>query len=347
MSSNDMLSAESLQRDERKASEDRARRADSLRRVLQNLGVFVPFVVVLVAGIAIAPNFLSPSNITNMLVNASILAIVGFGMTVVIAVRGIDLSVGSAQALTCCLVAASVNGFGPLGGIAVGLIAGAVLGLINGLVTTKLRVPGFITTLSTMSVYRGAALIFTAGAPIIIDSVGFKGIATTSVAGIPLPFLLALLVGLAFWFVLERMRSGRYVIAVGSNPEGAIDSGIDTQRVILGAYVFSGVCAGLAGVVLASQLGVINASVSNGLELRAIAIVVLGGTSMAGGRARVVGTAIAALLLSMINSGLNLLNVISAYQYVALGVLLVLALGIDSGQRAAVRRMLEGRGTEQ
>lgn len=329
--------------DERARLAERARRADSRRRLLQNVGVLVPFVLVLVVGLVAVPNFASSSNVTNMLVNAGILAIVGFGMTVVIAIRGIDLSVGSTQALAACVAAAAVNSAGPLAGSAAGIAVGAGLGLVNGVLVSHLRVPGFIATLSTLSVYRGLVLLFTGGAPIMIASTTFKSAATATVLGVPLPFLLAVLIGLAAVFVLGRMRFGKHVVAVGGSPEAAVDSGISVRRIQLLAYLVSGASAGVAGVLLASQLGAVNGSISSGLELQVIAIVVLGGTSLAGGRPRIVGTFVAALLLSMINSGLNLLNVPSFYQYVALGALLVFALSIDSAQRAAVRRMLQGR----
>lgn len=336
-------SVEALATEERARSAERARRADSRRRLLQNVGVLVPFVLVLVVGLVVVPNFASASNVTNMLVNAGILAIVGFGMTVVIAIRGIDLSVGSAQALAACVAAATVNAAGPLAGVAAGTAVGVGLGLFNGFLVSTLRVPGFIATLSTLSVYRGLVLLFTGGAPIMIASSSFKSAATATVLGIPVPFLLAVLLGVAAVVVLDRMRFGKHVVAVGGSPESAVDSGISVRRVQLLAYLISGASAGVAGVLLASQLGAVNGSISSGLELQVIAIVVLGGTSLAGGRPRVIGTFVAALLLSMINSGLNLLNVPSFYQYVALGALLVFALSIDSAQRAAVRRMLEGR----
>lgn len=338
-----MTDTTTLIADERARSAERARRADQRRRLLQNAGVLIPFGLVLAAGLLAVPNFASPSNVTNMLVNSAILVIVGYGMTLVIAVRGIDLSVGSAQALAACIAAAAVNQAGPVAGVVVGIAVGAVLGLVNGLVVTQLRVPGFIATLSTLSVYRGLVLLFTGGAPIMIASGGFKAISTGSVAGVPTPFLVAVVLGLFAWFVLDRTRFGKHVVAVGGSPEAAIETGIGVNRVLLTAYLMAGVSAGVAGVLLASQLGVVNGSISAGLELQAIAIVVLGGTSMAGGRPRIVGTFIAALLLAMINSGLNLLNVPSFYQYVALGTLLVFALSIDGAQRSAVRRMLEGR----
>lgn len=337
------LEADALVEAARNRSAESARRADQRRRLLQNSGVLIPFLLVLVAGLVVVPNFASGSNVTNMLVNAAILAVVGYGMTLVIAVRGIDLSVGSAQALAACVAAAAVNAAGPWAGTVVGVAVGAMLGLVNGLLVTKASVPGFIATLSTMSVFRGVVLLFTGGAPIMIASVGFKGVATSSVAGIPGPFLIAVASGVGMWFVLERMRFGKHVVAVGGSPEAAVDTGISVNRVLLLAYVVAGASAGIGGVMLASQLGVVNGSIAAGLELQAIAIVVLGGTSMAGGRANIVGTFIAALLLAMINSGLNLLNVPSFYQYVALGLLLIFALSIDGAQRAAVRRMMEGR----
>ncbi|WP_053071596.1 ABC transporter permease [Cellulomonas sp. A375-1] len=336
-------STAALVADERARSAELARRADARRNLLQNAGVMIPFVLVLVAGVAAVPNFASGSNVTNMLVNAAILAIVGYGMTLVIAVRGIDLSVGSAQALAACIAASAVNSAGPLVGAVVGIAIGAGLGLVNGVIVTRLRVPGFIATLSTMSVFRGLVLLFTGGAPIMIASSGFKSVATGSVLGIPVPFLIAVVIGAGAWFALDRMRFGKHVVAVGGSPEAAVDTGISVSRVVLLSYLAAGAAAGIGGVLLASQLGVVNGSVATGLELQAIAIVVLGGTSMAGGRPRIIGTFVAALLLSMINSGLNLLNVPSFYQYVALGALLVFALSIDGAQRAAVRRMLEGR----
>lgn len=333
---------EGLVADERQRSAERARRADTRRRILQNAGIGIPFLIVLLIGLFVVPNFSSSSNVANMLVNAGILALVGYGMTVVIAVRGIDLSVGSAQALAACIAAAAVNSFGPFIGVLTGIVVGAGLGLLNGLIVTQLRVPGFIATLATMSVFRGAVLLFTGGAPIMIASASFKSVATAKFLGVPVPFWIAVLIGVIAVYVLSSMRFGKHVVAVGGSPESALDSGIRVKRIELLAYLLAGAAAGTAGVLLASQLGVVNGSISSGLELQAIAIVVLGGTSMAGGQPRIVGTFVAALLLSMINSGLNLLNVPSFYQYVALGVLLIFALTVDGAQRAAVARMLKG-----
>lgn len=217
------------------------------------------------------------------------------------------------------------------------------MGVINGLVIIKLKVTDFIATLSTMNIYRGCALLLTAGLPIEIASSVFKKVATASFVGIPLTFVLALIIGAATWFAVEHLPIGKHVVAVGDNALSARDSGISVTGTLLKAYLFCGVLAGIAGVLLASQLGTVNATVSTGLELQTIAVVVIGGTSMFGGHPRVVGTLLGALLLTMINSGLNILNIPSFYQYVALGVLLVFALSVDSAQRAMVARLFKGR----
>lgn len=346
MSSNQIApsqeAAELVER-ERADSAIRARRAARRQSIVQNLGVVVPFVIIFIVGVVLVPHFLSTSNITNMLVNAAVLAIAGYGMTMVIALRGIDLSVGSMQAVVACIAAASINLWGVGAGVAIGLVVACGLGAVNGVLVTAFRVPAFIATLATMSIFRGIALLFTGGAPIVIGAAGFRSFATNSVAGVPIPFIIAVLLGVGAWFLLGRMRFGKHVVAVGGSPEAAVDTGIRVDRVRLITFIIAGGAAGIAGILLASQLGTVNASLSSGLELQVIAIAVLGGTSMAGGRANIPGTFVAALLLAMINSGLNLLNVASFYQYIALGVLLIFALSIDGVQRAAVRRVFEGR----
>lgn len=327
----------------RRRAAERAQKADKTRRLLQGAGILIPFVLVLGYGLFFIPNFASGSNIINMLINASILAIVALGQTVVIAVFGLDLSVGAMQALVVCVTALLVNATNPVVGAFGGIVLGVVLGIVNGLVVVKLKVTDFIATLSTMNVFRGAALLITAGAPIEILSKGFKSVATVSFLGIPLTFVLALVIGVATWFVMEHLPIGKHVVAVGDNALSARDSGISVVGILLKAYAFCGLTAGIAGVLLASQLGTVNATVSTGLELQTIAVVVIGGTSMFGGHPRIVGTLLGSLLLTMIYAALNILNIPSFYQYIALGVLLVFALSVDSAQRATVARLFKGR----
>lgn len=295
-------STASLVDENRKRAIERAQQADRTRRLLQGAGILIPFSLVLIYGMLCIPNFASGSNVTNMLINASILAITAMGQTVVIAVFGLDLSVGAMQALVVCVTALLVNGTNPLIGAVGGIVLGTMLGILNGLVVVKLKVTDFIATLATMNIFRGMALLITAGAPIEILSPHFKSIATRSFAGIPLTFVLALIIGAITWFVMERMPVGKHVVAVGDNALSARDSGINVIGILLKGYAFCGMTAGIAGVLLASQLGTINATVSTGLELQTIAVVVIGGTSMFGGHPRIVGTLLGSvLLLSLIH----------------------------------------------
>lgn len=326
---------------ERHLAAARANAAARREAIFKSLAILVPFVIVLALLIALVPNFLSESNVRNILINAAVLAITGFGMTYVIALRGIDLSVGSTQALIACVTAMAVNAYGGPVGVVIALLVAAVLGLFNGFIVTTLRVPAFVATLGTLSIFRGAVLILTAGAPILINRAGFKSVGIGQIGPLPIPFLIALAIGILAWFILERTKFGKHLVAVGGRPEAASESGINVQRITVLTFTFAALCAGMAGIVLASQLGVANGSLSAGLELQAIAIVVLGGTSMAGGRGNIVGTFLAAILLAMINSGLNLLNVQSFYQYVALGGLLIFALSLDGIRTILVRRAEE------
>lgn len=336
------VQASSLIDENRNRSAERARKADRIRRLLQEAGIVVPFVIVLAYGLFFIPKFTSNSNVTNMLINASILSILALGQTVVIAVFGIDLSVGAMQALVVCATAIMVNSAGIYVGILGGILLGALLGALNGFTVVRLKVPDFIATLSTMNIYRGTALMITAGLPIEIMSSSFKKIATSSLVGIPTTFCLAIIAGVGTWFAMERFPIGKHVVAVGDNVLSARDSGISVSGTLMKAYIFCGVMAGFAGILLASQLGTVNATVSTGLELQTVAVVVIGGTSMFGGHPKIVGTLLGSLLLTMINSGLNILNIPSFYQYIAIGILLVFALSIDSAQRATIARLFKG-----
>jgi len=310
--------------------------------LLERFGILLPFAVVFVLGAAFAPNFLSAANISNVLVNAAILAIVAYGMTLVIALRSLDLSVGSVQALTAVSTAAAVNAFGFVGGIGVGLAVGAVVGLANGLVIGYLRVPAFVATLGTMGIARGAALVFTDGGSILVENDSFGVLANGKLLGIPYPLLLA--VGLLFvmYLLLERTPFGRHVCAVGGSPGAAIESGINLRRVTVGSFVIIGLCAGVAGILLTSQLGFVDGTLGAGLELEVIAIAVLGGTSMLGGSGNMVGSLLAAILLAMIASSLNLLNIPAFYQYLAVGVLLIFALSLDTLRRSVQANRMIG-----
>lgn len=310
----------------------RRSRAENLE-IVGRYGVLPPLVIFLLASALFVPNFLSGANIANVLSNTSILAVIGCGMTIVIALRGLDLAVGATQGLTACIVALVAVEFGSLAGVGAGLLAGVLVGLANGILIAYVRIPAFVASLAIMGIARGAALLVAGGGSIGMPSGWFTEFGTASVLGVPVLFLVALAIILATYVLINRVPFGRYVLAVGGSPEAASDNGIRVRRVTLLAYLLCGLTASIGGIMLVSQIGSASGALGQGLELQVIAIAVLGGTTLAGGTANIPGTLCAALLLSSITAALNLLNVPSFYQYLAVGGVLLLALGADSFRR--------------
>jgi ribose/xylose/arabinose/galactoside ABC-type transport system permease subunit len=301
-------------------------------------------VVVLVVGLVLAilsPRFLSLDNLLNVMTNASLVAILGLGMTLAIASGNFDLSVGSTAALAGCISFSLVPSIGVPASIAAGLLAGAIVGLLNGLIITELRVPAFIATLGMLTIVRGAALIYTDGKDLyLFGQTDYKVLSGEYVFGIPTPILLA--VGLAFLlgFVVNQTRFGRHILALGSNPSAAQRSGIPTSRLLWAIFSIVGATAALSGMIISSQVLTANGRLATGLELSAIAVVVLGGTALSGGQATMLGTLFGALLISMINNGLNLLNVPIFYQELTVGVLMLSALAVNISQGFDFRSLL-------
>ncbi|HEX3678686.1 MAG TPA: ABC transporter permease [Galbitalea sp.] len=315
--------------------------AQTYLRALGRFSALPPFVIVAIACIVLAPNFLSSSNVANMLINGSITAIIAYGMTIVIALRGLDLSVGSLQGLSACLTAVAYSVFGTGLGIAAGLGIGLAVGVVNGVLVAYLRVPSFVATLGMLGILRGVALLVTNGQTIQGGSSFLNYVVNGRVVGVPIPFLLALAL-LGVWLVVFYYTPfGRHVVAVGGSPEAASDSGIRVRRTTVIAFALSGLSAGVGGVLLMGQLSNVTGDLGTGLELQVIAIAVLGGTSLAGGNGNLIGTLVASLLLAMIDSALNLLNVPSFYQYLAIGLLLVAALSLDSVRARVSRRLVQ------
>lgn len=327
---------------QRAQAEELADRVARRSAVIDRGGVLLPFIVILILAIVLVPGFLSSANIRSILVNASIVAIVGYGQTLVIAIRGLDLSVGAAAALSSVVTASTINSLGAPVGLVVGLVVGLIVGLINGVLVAYLRIPAFVATLATMGVAQGVALLYTDGQRITVSGTGFRKLATGSVLGIPGPFLLAVLLCALSFLILQRTGFGRHVCAVGGNPSAAREAGLNERRLTIIVFGLSGVAAGIAGVLITSQLGSVDATPIQGLALQAIAITVLGGTSLAGGAGNLPGTFVGALLLAMISASLNLRNIPGYYQYLALGLLLLLALGLDTVRQSVRNRMLAG-----
>jgi ribose transport system permease protein len=314
-------------------------------QVFENLGVLVMIVVVVALVSTVTPGFLQPGNISSLLITAAILAVPALGMTLAIAMGALDLSIGSLQALTACTVASLLTVIGLPLSIAATLLLGVLVGLTNGLIVTRLHVPAFVATLGMMSVLRGAALLATDGQSILLmgqDELAW--INSGQLLGVPIPILIALGVFGVLWVVMTRTPFGQHVCAIGGNERAARATGLRVDHVKVIVFMIVGLTAAMSGIMLTAQLLLVNGTMGVGLELRAIAVVVLGGTSLMGGNANLLGTLLAAVLLAVISSALNILKVEPFYQYLALGLLLILALALDALRRAVIRRAVsEGR----
>ncbi|MDB6452979.1 ABC transporter permease [Falsirhodobacter sp. 20TX0035] len=275
-------------------------------------------------------NFFSVSNIFNVLRQVSIVAILAVGMTFVILTGGIDLSVGAVMALAGTIAAGLMVNFGMPGwvGLLAGLGVGVVLGVFNGFLVAWGRMPAIIVTLATMGIARGLGLIYSGGYPIsgIPSWISWFGVGRIGI--VPVPVIAMVIVYALAWVLLQRTAFGRHVYAIGGNELAAKLSGVKTQRVKLAVYAISGVTAAIAALILTGRLmsGQPNAGV--GFELDAIAAVVLGGTAIAGGRGLILGTLIGAILLGILNNGLNLMGINPYMQDVIKGLIILLAIYI-------------------
>ncbi len=290
--------------------------------------VFVVLVVTVIISI-MAPRFFQYENLMNVLSNASVVAVVGLGMTLAIASGNFDLSVGSTAAFASCISFSLVPALGVPLSILAGLITGAVVGLVNGAIITELRVPAFIATLGMQTIIRGLSLLYTNGKDLYLyGSTDYKVLSGNSL-GLPMPLILALLIAVILALVVGQTRFGRHVLALGSNLASAQRSGVQTKGVIWGVFAVVGIVAALSGMIVSAQVLTANARLSTGLELSAIAVVVLGGTPLSGGKLTFLGTLMGALLIAMINNGLNLLNIPIFYQELTVGSLMLIALAIN------------------
>ncbi|WP_227939545.1 ABC transporter permease subunit [Alkalihalobacillus deserti] len=301
------------------------------------LGPLIGLVVIMIIITILNPSFLSLPNIFNILRQVSINALIAFGMTFVILTGGIDLSVGSILALsgavTATLLAAGVD---PVLAVLAGLIVGAILGAFNGLIISKGKVAPFIATLATMTIFRGLTLMFTDGRPItgLGDSSFFQMLGKGYFFGIPVPAVTMMISFLVLYLILKKTTFGRRVYAVGGNEEAAILSGIKADRIKIYVYSLTGFLSALAGIILMSRLNSAQPTAGSMYELDAIAAVVLGGTSLTGGRGWIVGTLIGALIIGVLNNGLNLLGVSSFFQQVVKGGVILLAVLLDRKKSA-------------
>lgn len=306
-----------------------AQRLTGLDR-LRQYGLILALLLLILAFSLTSEYFFTTSNFLNIARQVSVTAIVAVGMTFVIISGGIDLSVGSTLAFSgvVAAMAFSSTGSAPVALLA-GIATGAGIGLVNGVITAKGRITGFIVTLAMMGAVRGFAFIVTGGNPVTASEPSFTFFGVGSVLGLAVPIIIMLIVIALGSFFLNQTRFGKYTYAVGGNERASRWTGLKVDRVQIVVYIVVGLLAGLAGVVLAARLGSGQPFAGDGFELDVIAAVILGGSSLAGGRGSISGTVIGVLIIGVLNNGLTLLNVSSYWQMVVQGAIILTAVLID------------------
>ncbi len=300
---------------------------------LRHSGVAVGFLVLFILFSVLTPSFYQPSNILDIMLQSSINGVIAVGMTLVVMTKGIDLSVGSIVGLSS-MVAASMLPHGFALGVASGLFVGLACGLFNGILIAKLKLPDFIVTLGTMSIFRGFALIYTDGQPIYGIDKTFRAVFAGKLAEIPTPVVIAIAIAVLIFLLVRYTTAGEQIISVGGNEEAAKLSGIAVDRVKIGVYAISGVLSAVAGFILVARIGAAEPIGGTGFELQAIGASVIGGASLFGGVGNALGSLIGALTLGAMRNGLTLLNVPSFWQFVATGVVVILAVLADQATRS-------------
>ena len=301
--------------------------------VKANLGILAVLVIMVVSLSLLQPVFLTPNNVLSVGRQMFSNICLSLGMTFVIIIGGIDLSVGAIVALSgITSVGLVINGgWAVAPAVIVGILLGTSCGIINGCIISWLKVPAFIVTMAMMNVARGAAQVYTGGTAIRIQSVeAFTQLGVGRLFNVPYQIYYAVILIIIASILLNRTKFGTYVYAAGGNRLAARLSGIKTERIERITYAISGTMAGITGVILSARMYSAQPSVGDGLELDAIAACVLGGVSMSGGMGRISGTIIGAVIIGLINNGLNLMGVDSNWQLVAKGVIILLAIAIDA-----------------
>lgn len=300
----------------------------------ENMGILIALIA-LCGLLSVMPltrqYFLTVKNMFNVLRQISTNMLIACGMTMVIILGGIDLSVGSVVALSGVLAAGCVSRYSlPLGvALLVGLLIGVAVGAFNGYVISRTTIPPFIVTLATMNIARGLAGVYTGGSPVRVVTDEWQFLGAGYLAGIPVPVIIMFVVFIISLLILNKTKFGRHVYAVGGNQTAARFSGINVRKVTFLVYLYTGVMASLSGIILASRMYSGQPTAGEGAEMDAIAAVVVGGTSMSGGSGKLGGTLIGALIIGILNNGLNLMNVNSFWQTVVKGIVILLAVMLD------------------
>ena len=302
----------------------------SFARIWRRVGVFAALILLIIAASMLSDRFLSVPNLLNILRQVAIVGILAIGMTFVILTKGIDLSVGSLLGISVVLYAGLLENYSMAVAIPLGLGAAMLAGLVNGIGVAFARIPPFIMTLGMLSFARGLAFIYTGGTPIPILNESFYSLGNGYIAGIPIPSLILLAVVAVSAVILSLTPFGRSVYGIGSNEEAARLSGVPVNLYKVIVYVISGLVSGLAGLVYASQLSIGTPIAGQGYELDASAAVVVGGTSLFGGKGTVAGTFIGTLIIGVLANILNLTGVDPYVQQLFKGALIVVAVYVMS-----------------
>ncbi|MFD6440849.1 ABC transporter permease [Peribacillus sp. NPDC060186] len=300
--------------------------------IWQKFGPLLALILLFIVITVLNPSFMEPNNILNLLRQTSINALIAFGMTFIILTGGIDLSVGSILALSSALMAGMmVSGLDPILAILVGVLLGTLMGVINGILVSKGKMAPFIVTLATMTIFRGLTLVYTDGKPItgIGDSELFQMLGRGYFFGLPVPAVVMIIAFFILWFLLHKTSFGRKTYAIGGNEKASRISGIKVDRVKVAIYGLAGTMAAIAGAILTSRLNSAQPTAGQSYEMDAIAAVVLGGTSLSGGKGRLFGTLVGVLIIGTLNNGMNLLGVSSFYQQVVKGAVILIAVLLD------------------
>ncbi len=313
---------------------------NSLQKI-NRLQSFIALLILCIVLTILTDKFFTPDNGLNVLRQVAVNICISVGMTLIVLTAGIDLSVGSVLAL-CSAVAVglfkngiqipSLNlfvGFTVFGALVAAVVIGLLLGYFNGWVITKFRIPPFVATLAMLTIARGLTMLYTQGHPISNLGSAFAFLGTGWILGIPVPVYIATLVVIAAIFITKKTKLGRYIYAIGGNEQAAKLSGIPINQVKIKVYAIAGALAALGGIIVASRLDSAQPNAGLSYELDAIAAVVIGGTSLSGGKGTIWGTVMGAIIIGVLNNGLVLLNVSPFWQQVVKGSVILIAVAID------------------
>lgn len=307
----------------------------SFAHIYRKYGTILIFVGIFILASILSPTFLTEANLTNVLRQVVVVSLLACGVTFIIILGHIDVSLGSVLAL-CGVLAASVMAM--TGSVILAIIAGVAVGIltgiVNGFVITFFRIPSFIMTLAMTTVARGVVLLYTGGSP--VTGLGdFKVIGQGSLGPVPISVIILAVVVVASWILLNKTMFGRYVYAVGGNERAARASGINPDSVVVKAFIFNGILCAIAGIVLMSRINSGQPAGGVGYEFDAITAVVVGGTSLMGGTGTITGTIIGSMIIGVINNILNLMNVSSYWQQIIKGLIIAIAVILDVSTKSA------------